>query len=83
LSIAALDSASGTAPIGGSSSEEFLFKILCPQPFVGRVIGKGGATINQMISVSGAKIDMSKNGEYFPESMDRVILRKFFSVDID
>ncbi|CAA0814428.1 Protein BTR1 [Striga hermonthica] len=39
----------------------------------GSVIGKGGSTINDIQSQSGARIQLSRNYEYFPGTADRVI----------
>ncbi|KAL3630091.1 hypothetical protein CASFOL_023075 [Castilleja foliolosa] len=40
----------------------------------GSVIGKGGSTINDIQSQSGARIQLSRNFEYFPGTSDRVIM---------
>ncbi|GFP86657.1 RNA-binding protein nova-2 [Phtheirospermum japonicum] len=40
----------------------------------GSVIGKGGSTISDIQSQSGARIQLSRNFEYFPGTSDRVIL---------
>ncbi|KAI5084374.1 hypothetical protein GOP47_0000543 [Adiantum capillus-veneris] len=39
----------------------------------GSVIGKGGATINEFQSQSGARIQLSRNHEFFPGTSDRII----------
>ena len=39
----------------------------------GSVIGKGGTTINEFQTQSGAKIQLSRNHEYFPGTSDRII----------
>ncbi|KAL8551650.1 hypothetical protein ACS0TY_000650 [Phlomoides rotata] len=40
----------------------------------GSVIGKGGSTINEIQSQSGARIQLSRNFEYFPGTSDRIIM---------
>ncbi|XP_047966390.1 protein BTR1-like [Salvia hispanica] len=40
----------------------------------GSVIGKGGSTINDIQSQSGARIQLSRNYEYFPGTSDRVVM---------
>ncbi|KAG8380576.1 hypothetical protein BUALT_Bualt06G0029900 [Buddleja alternifolia] len=40
----------------------------------GSVIGKGGSTINDIQSQSGARIHLSRNYEYFPGTSDRIIM---------
>lgn len=39
----------------------------------GSVIGKGGVTISEFQSQSGARIQLSRNHEYFPGTSDRII----------
>mgnify|MGYP005993362477 CR=1 FL=1 len=69
-----------TAALGGSqhtpSGETFFFKLLCPQPLTGIIIGKGGANLTQLTYASGTKIKLSKNDEYFPGTIDRPMLCK-------
>ena len=38
------------------------------------MIGKGGATISEFQSQSGARIQLSRNHEYFPGTPDRIIM---------
>ncbi|KAL6586324.1 hypothetical protein OROMI_001312 [Orobanche minor] len=40
----------------------------------GSIIGKGGSTINDIQSQSGARIQLSRNFEYFPGTSDRIIM---------
>ncbi|KAK4480385.1 hypothetical protein RD792_013457 [Penstemon davidsonii] len=40
----------------------------------GSVIGKAGSTINEIQSQSGARIQLSRNFEYFPGTSDRIIM---------
>jgi hypothetical protein len=49
-------------------------KLLVSNAAAGSVIGKGGATITDFQSQSGARIQLSKNYEFFPGTSDRIIL---------
>lgn len=40
----------------------------------GSVIGNGGSTINEIQSQFGARIQLSRNFEYFPGTSDRIIM---------
>ncbi|KAI3470528.1 hypothetical protein Pfo_027191 [Paulownia fortunei] len=40
----------------------------------GSIIGKGGSTINDIQSQSGARVQLSRNYEYFPGTSDRIIM---------
>lgn len=40
----------------------------------GSVIGKGGSTISDFQSQSGARIQLSRNYEFFPGTSDRIIM---------
>lgn len=48
-------------------------RFLITNAAAGSVIGKGGATINEFQSQSGARIQLSRNHEYFPGTSDRII----------
>ena len=63
---------------GGSSHGDFeedsmVLKILIAATAAGSIIGKGGSTINEFQVASGARIQLSRNGETFPGTTDRVI----------
>ena len=63
---------------GGSSHGDFeedsmVLKILIAATAAGSIIGKGGSTINEFQETSGARIQLSRNGETFPGTTDRVI----------
>ncbi|KAL9258448.1 BTR1-like protein [Drosera capensis] len=49
-------------------------KFLVSNAAAGSVIGKGGATINDFQSQSGARIQLSRNQEFFPGTSDRIIM---------
>lgn len=51
-----------------------LLRFLISNATAGSVIGKGGATICELQAQSGAKIQLSRNHEYFPGTTDRVVL---------
>lgn len=40
----------------------------------GCIIGKGGSTITDFQSQSGARIQLSRNHEFFPGTSDRIIM---------
>lgn len=48
-------------------------RFLITNAAAGSVIGKGGVTINEFQSQSGARIQLSRNHEYFPGTSDRII----------
>ena len=50
-----------------------VLKILIAATAAGSIIGKGGSTINEFQETSGARIQLSRNGETFPGTTDRVI----------
>jgi KH domain len=56
--------------------ENFYFKILCPQFVTGLIIGRGGSVINQLNSTCGAKIKLSQNNEFYPNTTDRILVCK-------
>ncbi|GMH21841.1 hypothetical protein Nepgr_023684 [Nepenthes gracilis] len=43
---------------GASRSEELIIRVLCPNDKIGRVIGKGGASIKSIRQASGARVDV-------------------------
>lgn len=49
-------------------------KFLLSNAEAGSVIGKGGSTINDFQSQSGARIQLSRNFEFFPGTSDRVVM---------
>ena len=51
-----------------------LMQILVTNKDAGTVIGRGGATISGMQTKSGSRIRVSNNNEYFPGTMDRVVM---------
>ena len=56
---------------GGDFTEEedddsVTLKYLIPDTAAGSIIGKGGSTINEMQTQTGARIQLSRNDETFP-----------------
>lgn len=49
-------------------------RFLVSNAAAGSVIGKGGSTINDFQSQSGARIQLSRNHEFFPGTTDRIIM---------
>lgn len=45
---------------------DILFKILCPSNAVGAIIGKAGSVLNQLKELTGCKIRVSQNNEFYP-----------------
>ena len=64
---------------GGDFTEEedddsVTLKYLIPDTAAGSIIGKGGSTINEMQTQTGARIQLSRNDETFPGTTDRVVI---------
>ncbi|KAL2943230.1 Protein BTR1 [Bienertia sinuspersici] len=62
-----------------SPNSEFMekptyLKFLVSNAAAGSVIGKGGSTITDFQKDSGARIQLSRNQEYFPGTADRIIM---------
>lgn len=53
--------------------DNMLIKMLIAQTSAGCVIGKGGSVINEFQTQTGSRIQLSRNGETFPGTTDRVI----------
>jgi RNA-binding protein Nova len=64
------------ANLSEEGREPLFFKLLCPQGITGLIIGKGGANIIQLNATTGARIKLSQNNEYFPNTTDRILLSK-------
>jgi RNA-binding protein Nova len=62
---------SGEAPTG---AQQVVAKLLISNSIAGSVIGKAGANIEQLQRSSGARIQLSRAGEFFPGTSDRVLL---------
>ncbi|XP_024017430.1 protein BTR1 isoform X1 [Morus notabilis] len=63
------------SPTAAESMERPAYiKFLVSNAAAGSVIGKGGATITDFQSKSGARIQLSRNHEFFPGTTDRIIM---------
>uniref|UniRef100_A0A2P2JUA8 RNA-binding protein Nova-1-like isoform X4 n=1 Tax=Rhizophora mucronata TaxID=61149 RepID=A0A2P2JUA8_RHIMU len=62
------------SPTSDSVERPTCMKFLVSNAAAGSVIGKGGATINDFQSQSGARIQLSRNYEFFPGTSDRIIM---------
>lgn len=49
-------------------------RFLVSNAAAGSVIGRGGSTITDFQSQSGARIQLSRNQEFFPGTTDRIIM---------
>ncbi|KAI3695935.1 hypothetical protein L1987_78940 [Smallanthus sonchifolius] len=56
------------------STETTYLRFLASNAEAGSIIGKGGTTISDFQSRSNARIQLSRNYEYFPGTSDRVIM---------
>lgn len=63
--------ADGDAPTG---TQMVISKLLVSNSVAGSVIGKAGANIEQLQKSSGARIQLSRSGEFYPGTSDRVLL---------
>ncbi|KAM0942034.1 putative K domain-containing protein [Dioscorea sansibarensis] len=68
----AFDRPRSPAPDGKSKSAYIRF--LASNLAAGSIIGKGGSTINEFQAMTGARIQLSRNHEFFPGTTDRIIM---------
>ena len=50
-----------------------ILKFLIPDSAAGSIIGKGGATVNELQTQTGSRIQLSLNAEIFPGTTDRIV----------
>ncbi|KAG2491828.1 hypothetical protein HYH03_009785 [Edaphochlamys debaryana] len=62
---------SGDLPTG---TQQVVAKLLVSNSIAGSVIGKAGANIEQLQRSSGARVQLSRAGEFYPGTSDRVLL---------
>ncbi|GMP68537.1 hypothetical protein CsSME_00028128 [Camellia sinensis var. sinensis] len=62
------------SPTGGNTEKNTYIRFLVSNAEAGSVIGKGGSTITDFQSQSGARIQLSRNHELFPGTSDRIIM---------
>ena len=63
--------ANGTSKV--ATDRRVIAKFLISNAAAGSIIGKGGATISEFQEQSSARIQLSRNNEYFPGTADRVL----------
>lgn len=64
-----------SAPLNSDYMEKPTYvKFLVSNSAAGSVIGKGGSTITDFQKESGARIQLSRNHEFFPGTADRIIM---------
>ncbi|CAN4096127.1 unnamed protein product [Withania somnifera] len=71
-------------PPSSSDHEEnkISVKFLLSNAEAGSIIGKGGLTISDLQSRSGARIQLSRNNEFFPGTMDRIVMVSGYIDDV-
>ncbi|XP_021897822.1 protein BTR1 isoform X5 [Carica papaya] len=62
------------SPASDSAEKPTYIRFLVSNAAAGSVIGKGGSTITDFQSQSGARIQLSRNHEFFPGTTDRIIM---------
>lgn len=62
------------SPSPDSVEKSTCVRFLVSNAAAGSVIGKGGSTITDFQSQSGARIQLSRNHEFFPGTTDRIIM---------
>ncbi|XP_010658326.1 protein BTR1 isoform X3 [Vitis riparia] len=62
------------SPTSDFMEKSTYIRFLVSNAAAGSVIGKGGSTINDFQSQSGARIQLSRNHEFFPGTSDRIIM---------
>ncbi|MBA0571184.1 hypothetical protein Golob_004770 [Gossypium lobatum] len=67
-------SPSPRSPTSENGEKATYIRFLVSNAAAGSVIGKGGSTITDFQSRSGARIQLSRNHEFFPGTSDRIIM---------
>ncbi|KAF5742585.1 Binding to TOMV RNA 1L (long form) isoform 6 [Tripterygium wilfordii] len=62
------------SPTSDSAEKQTYVRFLVSNAAAGSVIGKGGSMITDFQSQSGARIQLSRNHEFFPGTTDRIIM---------
>ncbi|CAN4105825.1 unnamed protein product [Withania somnifera] len=65
---------SQSPPPSDHEENKISIKFLLSNAEAGLIIGKGGSTISDLQSRSGARIQLSRNNEFFPGTMDRIVM---------
>ncbi|XP_049354996.1 protein BTR1-like isoform X1 [Solanum verrucosum] len=61
-------------PSSDHEENKISIKFLLSNAEAGSIIGKGGSTISDFQARSGARIQLSRNNEFFPGTMDRIVM---------
>eukprot|EP00798_Chlamydomonas_sp_ICE-L_P005394 gene5394-5616_t len=69
--VASAGGSNGEAPTG---TQQVIAKMLVSNATAGSIIGKSGSNIEQLQRTSGARIQLSRTGELYPGTSDRVLL---------
>ena len=64
----------GFLSLADSAEKPTHIRFLVSNAAAGSVIGKGGSTITEFQAKSGARIQLSRNQEFFPGTTDRIIM---------
>ncbi|GMI83360.1 BINDING TO TOMV RNA 1S (SHORT FORM), binding to TOMV RNA 1L (long form), BINDING TO TOMV RNA 1 [Hibiscus trionum] len=62
------------SPTSENAEKPTYIRFLVSNAAAGSVIGKGGSTITEFQSKSGARIQLSRSNEFFPGTSDRIIM---------
>ncbi|XP_072967636.1 protein BTR1-like [Typha angustifolia] len=62
------------SPAPDDKEKQTHIRFLVTNTAAGCIIGKGGSTINEFQSLSGARIQLSRSHEFFPGTSDRIIM---------
>ncbi|KAK0593020.1 hypothetical protein LWI29_029310 [Acer saccharum] len=63
-----------SSSVSDTAEKPTYIRFLVSNSLAGAVIGKGGSTITEFQSQSGARIQLSRNHEFFPGTTDRIIM---------
>ncbi|XP_047322348.1 protein BTR1-like isoform X1 [Impatiens glandulifera] len=63
-----------SSPTRENTAKNLYLRFLVSNAEAGSVIGKGGSAINDLQTESGARIQLSRNNEFFPGTSDRIIM---------
>ncbi|OVA17937.1 K Homology domain [Macleaya cordata] len=70
------------SPTSDDKEKPTYIRFLVSNAAAGSVIGKGGSTITDFQSQSGARIQLSRNNEFFPGTSDRIIMISGASTEV-
>jgi RNA-binding protein Nova len=58
---------------GGGGGESVTYTVHVPDHQIPAILGRGGASIKEMMAESGASIKVSQKGDYVPGTQNRII----------